>query len=90
MNTRVLLLLLLLLVLVECAYPPGQSETYLLLLCIVISRLVPQPNVFLLPVQSVGALTSLTKIVLCLLISVSFFQTKYFSLFLSLLFVVLY
>jgi hypothetical protein len=55
-----------------CAYPQGLSETILLLLYTVISRSVPQPDVFLLPVQSVGASTSLTKIVFGLLMSVSF------------------
>jgi hypothetical protein len=55
-----------------CAHQISLSETTLLLLCIVISRSDPQPVVFLLPMQSVGASTSLTKIVLCLLMSVSF------------------
>jgi hypothetical protein len=55
-----------------CAYPLGLSETNLLLLYTVISRSVPQPDVFLLSMQSVGASTSLIKIVFCLLISVTF------------------
>jgi hypothetical protein len=55
-----------------CAYPLGLSETTLLLLHSEISRSAPQPDVFLLPAQSVGASTSLTKIVFCLLMSVSF------------------
>jgi hypothetical protein len=62
-----------------CAYPLSLSETTLLLLSIVISRSVPQPDVFLLPMQSVGALTSLTKIVFCLLISVSFLNQNNYS-----------
>jgi hypothetical protein len=69
-----------------CACPPGLSETTLLLLCIVISRSVPQPDVFLLPMQSVGASTSLTKIVFCLLMSVSFLNKNNCSLFLVSLF----
>jgi hypothetical protein len=36
------------------ACPLGQSDTTLLLLCIVTSRPVPQPDVFLLPMQSVS------------------------------------
>jgi hypothetical protein len=60
------------LILLVCANPLGLSETILLLLYIVISRSVPQPDVFLLPTQSVGASTSLTKSVFCLLMSVSF------------------
>jgi hypothetical protein len=55
-----------------CAYPLGLSETTLVLLYTVISRSVPQPDVVLLPIQSVGALTSLTKTVFCLLMSVIF------------------
>jgi hypothetical protein len=57
-----------------CAYPVGQSETTPHLLCIVISRSFPQPDVFLLPVQSVGALTTLTKIAFRLRILVSLFN----------------
>jgi hypothetical protein len=60
------------LILSVCVYPIGASETTLLLLYIVISRSVPQPDVFLLPMQSVGASTSLIKIVFSLLISVGF------------------
>jgi hypothetical protein len=45
-----------------CVYPLSLSQTTLLLLYIIISRSVPQPDVFLLPMQSVGASTSLTKI----------------------------
>jgi hypothetical protein len=75
------------LILLVCAYPLGLSETTLLLLHIVISRSVPQLDVFLLPVQSVGALTSLTKIVFCLLMSVSVLNQNNFSLFLFPLFV---
>jgi hypothetical protein len=51
------------LILLVCAYPLGLSETILLLLYTIISRSVPQPHVFLLPMQSVGASTSLIKIV---------------------------
>jgi hypothetical protein len=65
-----------------CAYPPGLSETTLFLLYILISRSVPQPDVFLLPMQSVGASTSSTKIVFCLLMSVSFLNKSNCSLFL--------
>jgi hypothetical protein len=75
------------LILLVCAYPPGLSETTLLSLCIVISRPVPQPDVFLLPMQSGGALTSLTKIIFGLLISVSFLNQNNCSLFLYPLFV---
>jgi hypothetical protein len=70
-----------------CAYPLGLSETTLLLLYIVISSSVPQPDVFLLPMQSVRASTSLTKIVFCLLKSVSFLNKNNCSLFLYHLFV---
>jgi hypothetical protein len=70
-----------------CAYPLGLSESTLLLLYIVISRSVPQPDVFLLSMQFVGASTSLTKIVFCLLMSVSFVNKNNFSLFLYHLFV---
>jgi hypothetical protein len=49
------------LILLVCAYPLGLSQTTLLLLYIIISRSVPQPDVFLLPMQSVGASTSLKK-----------------------------
>jgi hypothetical protein len=70
-----------------CAYPLGLSETTLLLLYIVISRSVPQPDLFLLLMQSVGASTTLTKIVFCLLMSVSFLNKNNFSLFLYHLFV---
>jgi hypothetical protein len=55
-----------------CAYPLGMLETSLLLLYTVISRSVPQPDVFLLPMQSVGASTSLIQIVFGSLMSVSF------------------
>jgi hypothetical protein len=86
-NSIQLLLLLLLfahlfLIQLVCAYPPGLSETTLLLLCIVISRSVPQQDVFLLPMQSVGASTSLTKIVFGLLMSVSYLNKNNCSLFL--------
>jgi hypothetical protein len=64
-----------------CAYPLDLSETTLLLLYIVISRSVPQPDVFLLPMQSVEASTSLTKIVFCKLMSVSFLNKNNCSLF---------
>jgi hypothetical protein len=70
-----------------CTYLPGLSETTLLLLYIVISRSVAQPDVFLLPMQFVGASTSLTKIVFCLLMSVSFLNKNNCSLFLYHLFV---
>jgi hypothetical protein len=69
------------------AYPQGPSETTLLLLYIVISRSVPQPDVFLLPMQSAGASTSLTKIVFCSLMSVSFLNKDNCSLFLCRIFV---
>jgi hypothetical protein len=46
------------LILLVCAYPLGLLETILLLLYTIISRSVPQPDVFLLTMQSVGALTS--------------------------------
>jgi hypothetical protein len=68
-------------ILLICAYPLGLWETTLLLLCILISRSVPQPDVFLQPVQSVGALISLVKILFCFLILVSFFNKNNFSLF---------
>jgi hypothetical protein len=45
--------------------------TIILLAYTVISRSVPQPDMFLLPMQSVGASKSLIKIVFVLLISVS-------------------
>jgi hypothetical protein len=68
---------------VSLAYPLDLSETTLLLLWIIISRSdPPQPHVFLLPMQSVGALTSLTKILFCILILVSFLN-KIFSFFTS-------
>jgi hypothetical protein len=73
--------------LLVCANPLGLSETILLLLYIVISRSVPQPDVFLLPMQSVGALTSLIKTVFGLLISVSFLNKNNCSLSLYHLFV---
>jgi hypothetical protein len=75
------------LILLVCAYPQGLSETTLLLLYIVISRSVPQPDVFLLPMQSVGALTPLIKIVFGLLISVSFLNKNNCSISLYNLFV---
>jgi hypothetical protein len=65
-----------------CAYPLGLSETTLLLMYIAISRSVPQPDMCLLPMQAVGASTSLTKIVFCLLISVSFLNKDNCSIFL--------
>jgi hypothetical protein len=76
------------LILLVCAYPLGLSETMLLFYfyCIVISRSVPQPDVFLLPMQYVGELTSLIRIVFCLLISVSLFNQNICSVFLFLLF----
>jgi hypothetical protein len=67
---------------VNLRIPIGLLETTLLLLYIVISRSVLQPDVFLLPVHSVGASTSLTKIIFCLLMSVSFLNKNNFSLFL--------
>jgi hypothetical protein len=51
-----------------CACPLGQSETTRHM-CIVTSRLFPQPDVFLLPIQSVGTFASnklLQFTVLCL------------------------
>jgi hypothetical protein len=69
-------------ILLVCAYPLGLSEFTLLLLYIVISRSVSQPAVCLMPMQSVGALASLTKIVFSLLISVSFLNQNNYSLFL--------
>jgi hypothetical protein len=77
----------LLLILLVCAYPLGVSETILLLQYTVISRSVPQPDVFLLPMQSVGASTSLIKIVFGLLMSVSFLNKNNCSLSLYHLFV---
>jgi hypothetical protein len=71
------------------ACPLAQSEATLLLLFIVISRSVSQPVVFLLPMQSVGALTSLIKITFFLLTLVSFFNQNNFSLFLYLIFVLI-
>jgi hypothetical protein len=64
------------LILLVSAYPLGRSETILLLLYTVISRSVPQPDVFLMPMQSVGASTSLIKIVFGLLMPVSFLNKK--------------
>jgi hypothetical protein len=75
------------LILLVCAYTQGLSKTTLLLLYILISRSVPQSDVFLLPMQSVGAPTSLTKIVFYLLMSVSFLSKNNCSLFLYHLFV---
>jgi hypothetical protein len=66
------LVALLFLIRLVCAYPIGMLQTILLSMYTIISRSVPQPDVFQLPVQSVGALTSLIKIVFVLLISVSF------------------
>jgi hypothetical protein len=43
-------------ILLVCSYPLGQSETTLL--CTGTPRSVPQPDVVLLPMQSLGALTS--------------------------------
>jgi hypothetical protein len=70
-----------------CAYPLGMLETFLLLLYTVISRSFPQPDVFLLPKQSVGASTSLTMIVFGSLMSVSFLNKNNCSLSLYHLFV---
>jgi hypothetical protein len=65
---------------------PTRSKTILLLLCMISSRSVLQPGVFLLPMQSVGALTSFIKIV-CLLTDISqSFQSKYLFSFLVYLF----
>jgi hypothetical protein len=75
------------LILLVCAYPLGLSETILLLLYTVISRSVPQPDLFLLPMQSVGASTSLIQIIFDLLISVSFLNKNNCSLSLYHLFV---
>jgi hypothetical protein len=75
------------LILLVWAYPLGLSETTLLKLYIVISRSVPQPDVFLLPMKSVVASTPLTKIVFGLLMSVSFLNKNNCSLFLYHLFV---
>jgi hypothetical protein len=63
-------------IMLVCAYLLGQSETTLLLLCNIPPKSVPQPDVFLLPMQSVRALTSLMKIVFCLLTLVNLL--KYF------------
>jgi hypothetical protein len=68
------------LILLVCVYTLGLSETILLLPYSVISRSVPQPDVFLLPMQSVGASTSLIKIVFGLLISVSILNKNICSL----------
>jgi hypothetical protein len=75
------------LILLVWAYPLGLSENILLLLYTVISRSVPQPDVFLLPMQSVGALTSLIQIVFVLLTSISFLNENNCSLSLYHLFV---
>jgi hypothetical protein len=75
------------LILLVCAYPLGLSVTTLLLLYIVISRSVPHPDVFLLPMQSVGASTCLTKNVFWLLMSVCFLNKNNCSLSLYHLFV---
>jgi hypothetical protein len=75
------------LILLVCAYPLGLSETTLPSLYTVISRSVPQPDVLLLPMQSVQASTSLTKIAFCLMMSVSFLNKNNCSLFLYHLFV---
>jgi hypothetical protein len=69
------------LILLACVYPLGLSDTTLHLLYIVTSVSVPQPDVFLLPMQSVGALTSLTKFVFSLLISFRFLNQNNCSLF---------
>jgi hypothetical protein len=74
-------------ILLVCAYPPDLSDTILLLLYIVISRSVPQPDVFLLPMQSVGASTSLIQIVFGSLMSVIFLNKNNCSLALYHLFV---
>jgi hypothetical protein len=68
------------LILLVCAYPLGLLETFLLLLYTVISRSVSQLDVFLLPMQSVGASTSLIQIVFSSLMSVSFLNKNNFSL----------
>jgi hypothetical protein len=72
-------------ILLGCAYRLGLSEAT----TFTVHRnfMVPQPDVFLLPMQSVGASTSLTKIVFCLLMSVSFLNKNKCSLFLYHLFV---
>jgi hypothetical protein len=70
-----------------CAYPLGMLETFLLLLYTVISRSVPQPDVFLLPMQSVGASTPLIQIVFGSLMSVSFLNKNNCSLSLYHLFI---
>jgi hypothetical protein len=75
------------LILLFCVYSQGLLETILLLLYTVISRSASQPDVFLLPMQSVGALTYLIKIVFGLLISVSFLNKNSCSLSLHHLFV---
>jgi hypothetical protein len=77
-------------ILLVCAYPLGLSQTTLLLLCILISRSVPQPDMLLLPMQSVETSTTLTKIVFCLLTSVGFLNQNNCSLFLHHLFVFSY
>jgi hypothetical protein len=51
---------------VNLCVPSMSFKHYSTLLCIVPSRSVPQSHVFLLLMQSVGALTSLTKTVFCL------------------------
>jgi hypothetical protein len=83
----VLILILIIRILVICAYSLGLSETILLLPYIVVSRSVPQPEMFLLPMQSVGASTSLIKIVFGLLISVRILNKNICSLSLYYLFV---
>jgi hypothetical protein len=49
-------------ILLVCTYSLDQSQTTLLLLCNTTSRSAIQPDVFLLPAQSAGALKSLIKI----------------------------
>jgi hypothetical protein len=63
-----------------CAYPLGMLETFLILVYTVISRSVPQPEVFLLPMLSVGASISLIQIVFGSLMSVSFINKNNCSL----------
>jgi hypothetical protein len=75
------------LILLVCVYPLGLSETILRSLYTVISRSVLQPDVFLLPMQSVGASTSLIKIVFVLLMLVSVLNKNNCSLSLYHLFV---
>jgi hypothetical protein len=72
---------------VSLRIPTRSIRDYSTFTYIVMSRSVPQPDVFLPPMQSAGASTSLTKILFCLLMSVIFLNKNNCSLFLYQLFV---